>query len=128
MTADDLRLRSIQEGLQAINSTHQMRATVESYLKEMSVPAKYADAMFLVPKDELRWIGEDAFRADFDGVIWVPFKDGGTVHYVARSKLSPSQFSEQAKELEEHADELCQLRAALEREFSAMPELIRRKR
>jgi hypothetical protein len=60
--------------------------------------------------------------------LWVPFKDGGTVHYVARSKLSPSQFSEQAKELEEHADELCQLRADLEREFSAIPELIRRKR
>jgi len=49
--------------------------------------------------------------------LWVPFKDGGTVHYVSRTKLNPSQFSDQANVLEQHADELCQLRANLEREF-----------
>ena len=69
----DSDLRSLT-GEQAINSARQMRAIVESYLKEMNVPAKYADAMFLVPKDELHWVGEDAYRADFDGVI-SPLKD-----------------------------------------------------
>jgi len=53
--------------------------------------------------------------------LWVPFKDGGTVHYVPRNKLSPSQFTDQAKQLEQHADDLCQLRADLERAFWAIP-------
>jgi hypothetical protein len=59
--------------------------------------------------------------------LWVPFKDGGTVHYVSRNKLNPSQFSDQANVVEQHADELCQLRANLEREFSHIPGLSRRK-
>jgi len=53
--------------------------------------------------------------------LWVPFKDGGTVHYVARNKLSPSQFTDQANELEQRADDLCQLRADLERAIWAIP-------
>lgn len=46
--------------------------------------------------------------------LWVPFKDGGTVHYTSRNKLSPAQFSDQAAQLEDRADELCQLRADFE--------------
>lgn len=51
--------------------------------------------------------------------LWVPFMDGGTVHYVARSKLNANQFTEQAMELEQQADELCQLRSDLEQAFVA---------
>jgi hypothetical protein len=39
--------------------------------------------------------------------LWEPFKEGGTVRYVSRNRVSPSQFTDQAKELEQHADELC---------------------
>jgi hypothetical protein len=60
--------------------------------------------------------------------LWVPFLEGGTVHYVSRTKLSSSRFTDQAKELEKHADILCQLRANLEKEFLLMPKLIRRRR
>ena len=49
--------------------------------------------------------------------LWVPSKDGGTVHYVPRNKLSPERFADQARNLEEHANSLSQLRADLERAF-----------
>ena len=39
-------------GDQAISSANRIRTTVENYLKEMNVPAKYADLMFSVPKDK----------------------------------------------------------------------------
>jgi hypothetical protein len=52
--------------------------------------------------------------------LWVPFKDGGTVHYVSRNRLKPSQFTDQAKVLEQHANELCQLRSDLEKAFLDM--------
>jgi hypothetical protein len=42
---------------------------VESYLKEMGVQAKYAELMFSIPKDEVRWIGKADFDADFSGDI-----------------------------------------------------------
>jgi|SRR6185437_15643941 len=56
-------------GDQAINSANQIRTTVENYLKEMNIPAKYADLMFSVPKDKVRWIGKADFETDFDGII-----------------------------------------------------------
>jgi hypothetical protein len=49
--------------------------------------------------------------------LWVPFKDGGTVHHVSRNKLTPGSFADQAAALEKHADELCQLRDDLENAF-----------
>ena len=55
--------------------------------------------------------------------LWVPFKEGGTVHYVSRIRLSSRQFTDQAKELEQNADKLCQLRADLEKAFCAIPGL-----
>jgi hypothetical protein len=45
------------------------RAIVESYLREMGVPAKYADEMFSESKDSIRWISHEEVRADFDGFI-----------------------------------------------------------
>jgi hypothetical protein len=43
------------------------RAVVDEYLKEMGVPAKYADVMFAVPKDEMKWVDIDSFNADLEG-------------------------------------------------------------
>jgi hypothetical protein len=53
--------------------------------------------------------------------LWVPFMEGGTVHYVARNKLTPERRSNQALALEKLADELCQLRADMERVFLYEP-------
>jgi hypothetical protein len=57
--------------------------------------------------------------------LWVPFKDGGTVHHVSRNKLKSSPSTDQADELERKADKLSQLRSELEQAFLAMPELDR---
>ena len=54
---------------EAIASTTRTRAVVESYLKEMGVPAKYADEMFSISKNDIRWISNDEVQADFDGFI-----------------------------------------------------------
>jgi hypothetical protein len=56
-------------GNQVIASAGQMRTVVEDYLKEMGVPAKYADLMFSIPKDQVRPIDEDDFVSDFEGYI-----------------------------------------------------------
>jgi hypothetical protein len=61
LSDSDLRTLS---GDQAITSANRVRATVENYLKEMSVPAKYVDLMFSVPKDKIRWLGEADFVAE----------------------------------------------------------------
>jgi hypothetical protein len=50
--------------------------------------------------------------------LWVPFKDGGTVHHVARTSLTSIPAANQAEALEELADEACKVRAELERAFS----------
>jgi hypothetical protein len=46
-----------------------MRGMVEDYLKEMSVPTKYANLMFSIPKDQIRLIDESDFESDFEGYI-----------------------------------------------------------
>ena len=56
-------------GDQAIASTNRVRATVDGYLKEMGVPVKYADLMFSVPKEEVRWINRADFDVDLEGFI-----------------------------------------------------------
>jgi hypothetical protein len=66
LSDSDLRTLS---GDQAITSGNRIRATVENYLKEMSVPAKYVDLMFSIPKDNIRWIGDADFKADLEGTI-----------------------------------------------------------
>jgi len=48
--------------------------------------------------------------------LWVPSKDGGTVHHVPRN-LKSRMDANQAVALEKLADEACKLRAELEREF-----------
>jgi hypothetical protein len=49
--------------------------------------------------------------------LWVPFKDGGTVHYVPRGNLKSNSAVDQAVALEKLADKACRLRAELERAF-----------
>lgn len=66
LSDNDLRTLS---GDQAITSANRVRAAVEKYLKEMSVPAKYADLMFSVSKDEVRWLNNADFDADLQGTI-----------------------------------------------------------
>jgi hypothetical protein len=51
--------------------------------------------------------------------LWVPFKEGGAVHYVSRSNLKPIWSTNQAEELEKRADETCELRSKLENAFMA---------
>jgi hypothetical protein len=53
--------------------------------------------------------------------LWVPFKDGGTVHHVSRSKLQPRTDNNQAEALDKLADEACNLRSQLEQAFFQMP-------
>jgi hypothetical protein len=62
----DLRAMSSN---QSMATARQTRTIVESYLREMGVPQKYADQMFSVPKDGIRWISQSEFEADFDGFI-----------------------------------------------------------
>jgi hypothetical protein len=63
------------EHLRELNSTQALaaanltRTTVEKYLREMDVPIKYIDQMFSVPKDQILWISEDSFNADFKGYV-----------------------------------------------------------
>src|SRR5262249_17527218 len=64
----DSDLRTLS-GDQAITAASGVRATVENYLKEMSVPAKYVDLMFSMPKGEIRWIGNADFAADLEGTV-----------------------------------------------------------
>ncbi len=66
MTDADLRALDAN---QAMASATQIRSIVEVYLKEMNVPAKYADLMFSIPKDQVRWIDEATYSADFSGLI-----------------------------------------------------------
>ncbi|MGH7784314.1 MAG: hypothetical protein ACREO5_10800, partial [Candidatus Binatia bacterium] len=40
--------------------------------------------------------------------LWVPFIDGGTVHYVPRGNLRSSRSANQAEALEKLADEACE--------------------
>ena len=62
----DLKSISSTDAMASANST---RTVVESYLKEMSVPAKYADLMFSVPKDQIQWLNPSDVNADLVGFI-----------------------------------------------------------
>ncbi len=70
-TDTDLRALSANA---AIASAKGLRTLVESYLKEMNVPDKYADMMFSVSKDQIRWISIADFESDLEGFI-PPLKD-----------------------------------------------------
>jgi hypothetical protein len=67
LSEHDLRKRT---GNQVMDSSRQVRVVIENYLKEMGVPAKYADLMFSTPKGQVRFISENDFESDFEG--WIP--------------------------------------------------------
>jgi hypothetical protein len=54
--------------------------------------------------------------------LWVPHREGGTVHHVSRSNLKPAWFANQAEAFEKKANEANALRARLEQKFAALPE------
>jgi hypothetical protein len=54
---------------QAMESSTQIRTIVETYLREMGVPSKYADRMFSISGDQMYWIDRADFEADFWGFI-----------------------------------------------------------
>jgi hypothetical protein len=64
----DAELKTLNAN-EVIASGTQVRTIVEAYLKEMGVPLKYADLMFSIPKDQLRWITTEEYQADFAGVV-----------------------------------------------------------
>jgi hypothetical protein len=64
----DEELKTISAS-QVLSSAGQVRAVVETYLREMSVPTKYVDLMFSTPKDQVRWITSDEYHADIAGTV-----------------------------------------------------------
>jgi hypothetical protein len=54
---------------QAMESSTQTRTIVETYLREMGVPSKYADLMFSNSGDQMYWIDDADFEANFWGFI-----------------------------------------------------------
>ena len=72
---------------EALRKTRNARAVVELFLARMGVPRKYVDAMYEVPKEQIRWLTEEEIAADFHGFIpsvreWVATQCGesaGTV-------------------------------------------------
>jgi len=46
-----------------------VRHAIESYLREMDVPAKYADLMFSTAPNKVRWITQEELDSDLDGLI-----------------------------------------------------------
>ena len=54
---------------QAMESSTPIRTIVETYLREMGVPSKYADRMLSISGDKIYWINDADFTADFSGII-----------------------------------------------------------
>lgn len=52
--------------------------------------------------------------------LWVPFKDGGTLHHVPRGTLKWSMSANRAEALEKLADDACTLRADIESAFTTL--------
>jgi hypothetical protein len=108
LSGEELRALS---GDEAMRSATQLRAVVGTYLKEMSVPAKYVDLMFSVPKDEIRWISRDEFEADLEGFVpelkdWVEARcdtrtDVEKTAWAALKNKSPAQMTAAEKSISE---------------------------
>jgi hypothetical protein len=64
---------------QALSYSKNIRQVVDSYLREMGVSHKYSDVMFSIPANKIRWISDDEFTNDLEGLIpelqeWVKVK------------------------------------------------------
>jgi hypothetical protein len=64
----DSDLKSISSK-DAMSTAVNTRLVVENYLREMSVPAKYADLMFSVRKDDIQWLNPADINSDLSGFI-----------------------------------------------------------
>jgi hypothetical protein len=54
---------------QASETADRVQTLVEKYLRDMGVPSKYGEDMYLEPAGKIQWIRNDEFEADFDGFI-----------------------------------------------------------
>ena len=66
MSPEELERLSSDEAERRANS---VRALIEWYLTKMGVPVKYADEMYAVPKESMRWLTPDEIETDFRGFI-----------------------------------------------------------
>jgi hypothetical protein len=100
-------------------------AVVESY--DVGLLCTVAIKVFATERDEVSAKCIEKLLNDFRRLsgerncvahgLWVPFKDGGTVHYTSRNKLTSRKLTDQAIALEKLADDTCELRAKLENAF-----------
>lgn len=54
---------------ETLNLNWEVRTIVKNYLKDMDVPEKYVDIIYSTPPNEVRWISQNEFDADFGGFI-----------------------------------------------------------
>jgi hypothetical protein len=99
-------------GDQAIASANQLHTLIASYLKDMSVPAKYVELMMSVPKDKVWPISHEEFDSDLNGFIpelkdWVAAKcdkrtdiEKAVVQSLESKRSAGLLFTEQDKKLE----------------------------
>ncbi len=108
LTDTDLKALGADE---AIQSTNQLRAFIERYLKEMDVPAKYADLLFSVSKDQVRWITGAEFGSDLRGFMlglkdWMDARcdkrtNAEKVMWEALKDKNPSEMTASEKQVSE---------------------------
>jgi hypothetical protein len=108
LSEDELKALSSD---QAITTARQGRTIVESYLKEMGVPANYAEKMFSVGRDDVRWISNDDFEADFQGFIpelkdWADAKVKAGLKELNTIEMSAARMSDTIKREREVLNEL----------------------
>ena len=87
--------------------------------KEVFAKRRPVEFAARIKKDIDHFFGLNADRKRVAHGLWVPSKDGGTVHHVSRNNLKARRSENQAEALEKHADELNTLRAELENSFTA---------
>jgi hypothetical protein len=66
LSDNDLKQMRVDQAIAAATST---KAVVGDYLRVMGVPTRYLDRMFSVSKDDIQWISDGDFEADFEGFI-----------------------------------------------------------
>ena len=92
---------------QAMSYTVEIRSTIEAYLKEMGVPLRYAELMFSIPRDQIRWITPAEYKADFSYLIpeiidWLNAQCGSDMEFIKQldtkpkygTKYSPEELKE----------------------------------
>jgi hypothetical protein len=115
--AEEIGLR--EEYFSAIVESYDVAALIKA-AKQIFKRSREAEESTHIKKLLNRFFEFNEPRKHVAHGLWVPFMDGGTVHYTSRNTLNPERYVEQAARLEKGADELCQLRWDLERQFTAI--------